>query len=211
MYAFYLYEDFTLRLPWWQRVVIGYDTKNFINYRNVDLGSRSEYSMIHNVVGNTGRMGEWLFDFSAPVADSAELRCLAWSRRQTAGNIVQSALPRCPCTLRQAFRDRRYWFGFYWGLSSRPNCATVLFSRSSSTIECCYDWSTGGLIVGPNNGGAYQRYNPLFFFFEHRIQDYLPYQDCCVNSNRCNLYFQHRLYDDCSAYIPPRFRKFHCH
>ena len=179
-----------------------------MNYHTVELGSRQRYAQIHNLLGNTGRVGEWLFDFSARLDDYAELRCLAWSRRQRENSIVPSQLPRCPCTIRQAFFDFRYWFGYFWGLSSQPNCATVLFTGTSSTTECCYDWLTGALIVGPNNGGTYKLHNPLFQYYQYRLQDFLPYQDCCVESNRCDLYFRHRPYDDCSLYAPPRFCKF---
>lgn len=207
-FAFYLYEDSTLDLPIWQRIVIGYDSRDFTNHRTIQLESPQDYLQVHNVEGNTGRLGEWFFDFTSTVEDgSSEGRCLSWVRRQVEGSINPATLPRCPCTRRQALRDWRFWFAYFWGLSSRPNCATVLFSRSQSTTECCYD-STGALLVGPSQGGTYQLYNPLFFFQNNYLEDVSPYQDCCVRSKRCHQYYQHRPFDDCSAYVPPRLRKF---
>ena len=206
-FAFYLYEDSTLNLPNWQRFVIGYDSKDFTNYRTIQLDSPQDYMQVNNVIGNTEKLGEWFFDFTSAAEDvSAEARCLLWAKQQIKGNINPASLPRCPCTRKQAFRDWNFWFAYYWGLSSRSNCAMALFSRMQSTTECCYD-STGALLVGPSQGGTYQLYNPLFFFQSNYLEDLSPYQDCCVHSKRCHLYYRHRPSDDCSAYIPPRFRK----
>ena len=200
-YAFYLYGDSTLNIPDWQRVVIGYDSRDRSNHRTISLGSRQDYSQINNVQGNTGKTGEWLFDFTSS-DPSAESRCLSWSRKQETGSIVTSELPHCPCTREQALNDFRFWFAYYWGLS-RENCAIVLFSRSNSTVECCYDSTSGALLVGPSDGGTYLLYNPLFFYERNLAEDLSPIQDCCVNSMRCKLFYQIRQYDDCSSYEPP--------
>ena len=193
--------------------MIGYDTRDFLTYHNVELDSQQDFLSIHTIVGNGGRTGEWLFNFTVQEEDTtSEMRCLMWARRQQNINMsVFISLPvnSCPCTLRQARFDWRYWFVFNWGLSSRPNCAMVLFSRSQSTIECCYD-DFGALIVGANEGGSYQLYNPLFNHLDNYREDFQPYRHCCVMSRRCNLYYQYRPSDDCSEYIPPRRRKLMC-
>jgi len=154
-----------------------------------------------NIQGNTGRNGEWLFDFTS-TDPNAESRCLGWAMEQNAGEEAMPGALRCPCTENQARTDFRFWFAYYWGLS-RQNCAIVLFSRSNSTIECCYD-SAGALLVGPDTGGGtYLKHNPLFFYQRSLAEDLNPYQDCCVNSKRCQRFYQIRHYDDCSAYQPP--------
>lgn len=209
-HAFYIYLNSTLALPSWQRVVVGFDARDLTNYHNVELQSE-ETSRLHTLTGNTGRIGEWYYNFSTPVEDfSAEQRCAMWAQRQetvaanaTSGSSLALA---CPCTRQQAQRDWSFWFGYYWGLSSYPGCATVLFSRSQSTIECCYD-DAGALIVGPRLGGSFKLYNPLFFYQQNFFEDVRPYRDCCVDSNRCRTYYKYRPSDDCSAYSPPSFRE----
>ena len=206
-HAFFIYISSTLDLRSWQRVVVGYDARDFTHYQSVDLQSRDEFLRLHEMTGNTGRVGEWYFDLNSPVEEiSAEQRCLVWAKRQqqnTSAILSSLRVNACPCTQQQAWRDWSFWFGYFWGLSSRPNCATVLFSRSQSTIECCYD-DNGALIVGPSQGGSLKLYNPLFFYQENFLEDLRPYQDCCIDSNRCRLYYAFRPSDDCSAYTPPR-------
>lgn len=205
-HAFFIYIVSFLDLPSWQQVVVGFDNRDFSNYHNLQLPSQ-DLLRLHTITGNTGRVGEWYFNLTSPSDEiGSEQRCLMWARRQQqydVGAIFSSLRVRaCPCTSRQARRDWSFWFGYYWGLSSRPNCAMVLFSRSQSTIECCYD-DNGALIVGPSEGGSLRLYNPLFFYQENFLEDLQPYRDCCVNSDRCELYYTYRPSDDCSAYIPP--------
>lgn len=216
-YAFYLYQPggFSARLPSWRRVVVGYDAKDNRNFHNVELLS-AQYSMIDAAVGNTGEMGQWYFNFTTSIleADSEQL-CMEWARRQNT-NVLErqfSGLPSCPCTSGQARRDWRFWFAHFWGLSSRSNCATFLWSRRQATLECCYE-NDGSLLIGPSSGGSSLLYNPLFFFRNYFQEDRLAYQYCCVDSQRCDLYYAHRPSDDCSTYTPPRRCKFYlsvCH
>ena len=208
-HALYLYQDSTL--PSWQHTVIGYDTRDFVNYNNVEFNSQAEFLQVHNMVGNTGRPGEWFFDLTSQEdRGNPEQRCTLWARRQQ--GLTQNINPHslrinaCPCTRRQAQRDWNFWFAYFWGLSSAPNCATVLFSQSQGTIECCYD-NSGALIVGPRHGGSFKMYNPLFFYQQNFLEDLTPYQDCCVMSNRCRTYYMYRPPDNCSRYVPPVTRK----
>lgn len=210
-HAFFLYQDSTLNRPSWQRIVAGFDARDFQNFNNFNF-STQQLSQLHVTEGNTGRMGEWYFNLTSPdPLLTSEQRCMIWAKRQEESSVqlgsssLQSGF--CPCTRRQAQRDWRFWFAYYWGLS-RQNCATVLFSRSQHTLECCYD-EFGALIVGPSSGGgSYKLYNPLNFIMESYTEDVRPYEDCCVNSNRCRLYHQYRPSDDCSGYQPPNPRKF---
>ncbi len=211
-YAFYLYEEdgfnWDTERRQRQRIAIGYDARDYVNYLNVELPSMNDFLMIDDVTGNTGLPGEWYFDFSSPdTGTNFEQLCLEWSKQQTsnaADYFSNLSLPSCPCTWWQARRDWRFWFAYYWGYSSQPNCATLLFSRTQSTIECCYSWSDGSLLVGPNEGGTYKLYNSLFHPEEYYTEDLLPYEYCCRLSGRCSTYYQHRPSDDCSNYIPLR-------
>ena len=206
-HAFYLYDNSTVNdtfSPCQQRIyraVMGYDARDFQNYFNLDL-TPGELTMLHDRPGNTGREGDWHFDFTLPPEQAtAEQRCMIWAKRQRGIDIASLEVQSCPCTRQQIRYDRRFWFGYYSGLSSRPNCATLLFSGSQHTLECCYDES-GALTVGPNEGGGFRLYNPLFFYENYNQEDQLPYDDCCVSSQRCTLYYAHRPSVDCSDYEP---------
>ena len=210
-YAFFLYGELEGDFNWnlnqrqRRRIVIGYDTKNYVNYHNVQLPSTIDYLTINTAVGNSGLEGQWYFHFTPPDVDmNFEQLCLEWGRRQPADvETYFEGLPSCPCTRLQAWRDWRFFFAFFWGFSSRANCATMLFSRRQSTIECCYD-NDGSLLVGPKSGGSYKLYNSLFFPRQYTLEDRLPYDYCCVFSNRCSTYYEYRPSDDCSNYIPSR-------
>ena len=207
-YGFYLYGDTNWdidRRARWQRIVIGHDARDFMNYENVLLQSNTDFFTIDDVVGNSRLPGVWYFNYTSPESDmNSEQLCLQWSKRQSLVTTSFDTVPSaCPCTRRQARRDWRFWFAHFWGLSSRPNCATLLFSRQQSTVECCYD-DDGSLIVGANDGGSYLLYNPLFYFLDHVQEDSFPYRYCCVESKRCQVYYEHRPSDDCNGYVPLR-------
>ena len=189
-------------------MVIGHDAKDYTNYNNVEL-VRSEYFRIHEVQGNTGRRGEWYFNYTTPgEIDSAKL-CLKWSQRQGNVSAMFAGMGQsCPCTHEQALRDWRFWFGYYWGYSARPDCATLLFSWPRQTsIECCYD-TDGSLIVGANRAGSHLLYNPLFDYVKNSQEDRIPYCYCCEESDLCQLYYKHRPSDDCSNYVNLRPSKY---
>ena len=202
-HAFYIYSTSSVRGEATPPVVVGYDAKDFQNYFNF-IRSPQELFMLHNVIGNTGRNGEWYYNFTLPPGEiTADLKCLLWVRAQIEQPLDISSLrvQYCPCTKQQALLDWSFWFGNTWGLSSSPNCATALFSGSQHTLECCYDRS-GNLLVGPIEGGSYKKYNPLFYYENYLQDDLMPYIDCCVSSSRCDLYYKYRPSDDCSKYIP---------
>ena len=203
--AYFIYEVSNLNLQSWQRVVVGYDARDFTNYHYLQLPFPRRLDLTE---GNTGRVGVWHFRLSL-YEFTAEQRCLQWANRQQRENYYFSRLriQFCPCTINQAQRDWKYWFGYYSGLSSHPNCATILLSGNQRTIECCYN-KFGALITGPySRGGSFKRYNPLFFHRNNLQQDVQPYLDCCVHSNRCQIYYANRRPTNCSGYQPPNFSK----
>lgn len=206
-YGFYIYGEtnwnIQRRAPW-QRIVVGHDGRDYINYKNIEFESNANYLNIDNTMGNSGQLGVWYFDYNSQESQvNSESLCVEWSIRQATINAEFESVPSaCPCTRQQARRDWRFWFANFWGLSSRPNCATLLFSGQQSTIECCYD-DDGSLIVGASDGGSYLLYNPLFHYLNYTLEDASPYRYCCVDSERCQLYYKHRPSDDCSAYDAP--------
>ena len=206
-YAFFLYEEggfnWNIANRQRQRIVIGYDARDYVNYDNIHLNDQlsdiTSILQIDTVEGNTNLTGQWYLNLTSQESD--EQNCLEWAKRQPT-NVLDNfeGLPACPCTRRQAWIDWRFFFAFYWGYSSQPNCATLLFSRRQSTLECCYN-TDGSLIVGSNSGGSYKLYNSLFFPQEYSREDQLPHDYCCVFSNRCSIFYEHRPSDDCSNYV----------
>ena len=207
-YAIFLYEEDGIN---WnresRRIVIGYDAKNYIDYLNVDASD--DFTTIDTLTGNTGSVGEWYFQLTDPDSDiNFEKECFKWVARQDEDVFEEyfEGLPSCPCTWFQARRDWRFWFAWRWGLSSGPNCGTLIWSRRQSTIECCYD-DSGALLVGGKSGGSYKLYHPLFSNREYITEDKQPYEHCCQFSKLCSLFYTYRPSDNCSGYDASQISK----
>lgn len=207
-YAIFLYEEGGIN---WdrehRRIVIGYDAKDYVNYLNVD--NSEEFIIIDSITGNTGNAGEWYFKLTGSGNEvNFEQECFKWVTRQEEDTFEKyfEGLPSCPCTRWQAWRDWRFWFGWRWGLSSGPNCATLIWSGRRSTIECCYD-DSGALQVAGISGGSYKLYHPLFSNTQYIINDKQPREHCCQFSKLCHFFYSHRPSDNCSRYEPSRISK----
>ena len=208
-YTIFLYQKGGIN---WNRdsrsIVIGYDSKDYVNYYNVKNSNR--FTEIDTVVGNTDRTGEWYFQLTDPDSDlNPEQECYKWAAGQEKDIFEKyfEGLPSCPCTASQARRDWRFWFAWHWGLSSAVNCATLLWSGRRSTIECCYDESSGALLVGGRYGGSYKLHHPLFNRRKYVAEDKIPYDNCCKSSNLCSVFNKYRPSDDCSDYDPSQISK----
>ena len=210
-YAIFLYQEGGIN---WNRnsrsIVIGYDSRDYVHYHNVN--NSDKFTEIDTVIGNTGRAGEWYFELTDPDSDlNSEQECYKWAAGQETDIFEEyfEGLPSCPCTASQARRDWRFWFAWRWGLSSAANCATLVWSRRQSTIECCYDEDSGALLVGGRYGGSYKLYHPWFENRKYVTEDKTPYENCCKSSNLCSVYNKYRPSDDCSNYDPSRISKSH--
>ena len=205
-YAVFLYQEGGIN---WDRdsreIVIGYDSKDYVNYHNLD--DSDKFTEIDTVTGNTGSAGEWYFQLTDPDSQlDPEQECFKWVARQEEGTFEDyfEGLPSCPCTESQARRDWRFWFGWRWGLSSRENCATLVWSGRQSTVECCYDEDSGALLAGGNTAGSFKLHHPFFSNKKYITEDKQPYEHCCESSRLCSVYYTHRPSDDCSGYDPSR-------
>lgn len=207
-YAIFLYEEGGINWDREQRhIVIGYDSKNYVDYLNVD--DIENILRIDSLTGNTGTAGEWYFKLTDSDNEiNSEQECFKWVARQEEDTFKKyfEGLPSCPCTQWQAWRDWRFWFGWRWGLSSGPNCATLIWSRRQSTIECCYD-DSGALQVEGISGGSYKLHHPWFSNKQYITEDKQPYEHCCQFSKRCPIFYSHRPSDDCSGYEPSQISK----
>ena len=209
-YAVFLYEEGGMN---WnrasRRIIVGYDAKNYIDYLNVN-GSNEDFIEMDSFTGNTGSPGEWLFQLTDSDSDlKPEQECYKWASRQEDGVFEEyfQGLPSCPCTYSQARRDWRFWFAWRWGISSGPYCATLVWSRRQSTVECCYDRDTGALLVGGISGGSFKLHHPLFSNRNYVTEDKQPYEYCCRQSKLCSIFFTYRPSDDCTGYDPSQISK----
>ena len=204
-YGYYLYNDsnWDPNQAFSRPVTLGYDASDFDNYEQMSLPRTGDYFIIDEIPGNTGQNGEWYFNFTSSEAANPSRLCHKWSQDHTKFRPYLLGNLSCPCTYEQALLDWRFWFGYFWGVSSMQHCATFVFSQLQGTVECCYDFD-GSLIVDSRYGGSFFRYNPLFYYQQHLLDDRQPRQHCCIDSNLCQLYHLHRLPSQCSQYNPPK-------
>lgn len=202
-YALFLYNE-TLWNRDSQSIVVGYTAGNYQNYLNVELENTSSSLLrMAEEVGNSGRPGEWVFDLTPAenMVSGGEQSCLQWAEEQEERGMWYTDLPACPCTHQQAVQDRRY--SFVWG--TRETCAVFVQGGRMSTTECCYDESTGALLVGAPNGGGYRFFNPITSRQKFEEEDTItPKEYCCKQSNLCELYYKYRPPDNCGRYLPTR-------
>ena len=197
-YVLYLYGEFhfnkLLSSP-----TIGHSATDYVTYYNVELNSSDLYLHMDEQTGNTGAIGQWMFNISHQnVVDEDELSCIQWSRDQQPADWVDSLLS-CPCTRQQATQDWRYSFEH----SQRTDCAIFMPSATQSTVECCYD-SQDALISSSKKGsGGYVRYHPVFYPEAYLTNDKDPYVYCCEDSSNCETFRIYRPLADCKTYSAP--------
>ena len=213
-YAYFLYNNsnWDPNQAFSRPVTVGYDASDYDNYEQVSLPLPGDYFNMDTLQGNTRLTGEWYFNFTSVEATNPNRLCRKWSQDHIKFRPYFPISMSCPCTYEQALLDWRFWFGYFWGISSMPHCATLVFSppNTAYTIECCYDYD-GSLIVDSRYSGSYFRYNPLFHYRQHVLDDRQPHEHCCIESNLCQLYHLYRPPSQCSQYRPPRSCKYKCY
>ena len=215
-FAVTLYDDENWDFPSWyssytfNQPLIGYSGGDLINFETLPIN----FWELNETVGNTGVRGAWIFPmFDTSANYDAEERCLEWymnEREAGAVNLVNdSFINACPCTYRQARRNWRWRWGFNYG--TRDRCTFLWWPRRPGlrwgrepfgTIECCYN-DVDELIVGRPAGGTSKRFHFYYEAVSHIHSDLVPYQDCCVRSNRtelCERFYELRVSDDCSRF-----------
>ena len=208
-FAVTLYDEENWEFPYWYRLytfnqpVIGYSGGDLINFATLD----TIFWELNDTVGNTGVRGTWIFPmFDQGANYDAEERCMEWyeeERLTPPVNLVnESFLNACPCTYQQALSNWRWRQGF--NFNNRERCTFLWWPRRNSfrwgvdplgTIECCYD-AFDSLIVGRPDGGTSKKFHFYYEAVDHINRDLLPYQDCCVRSNRtdlCDSYYELRI------------------
>ena len=141
-----------------------------------------------------------MFDLSHTLNSDEEIerKCIEWANEQENPDKWTAGLPSCPCSRQQANRDWRY--SFHHG--SRTNCSLFIASSEQSTVQCCYNHD-GALFTDTSMGGSYLLYSSLFYSSEYEENDRIPYENCCVGSDNCELFRTYRPVDNCSRYTAP--------
>lgn len=175
---------------------MGYTAGDLTVYHNQEV---ADYRELDEEKGNMGRNGEWAFEVTGTFANSSEGLCILWANGQDDSEGAWCLNhPPCPCSQAQATSDWHFSFDH----TSRTDCAVLIASNQQSSIECCYD-DQGALVLNEAGAGSCQLYDKFKFPTKNGEEDSDPYQDCCVSSRNCSLYFKHRPSKACDGYLPP--------
>ncbi|XP_045890916.1 sushi domain-containing protein 2 isoform X3 [Micropterus dolomieu] len=157
----------------------------------------------------------------------AKSKCLQW-------DVLEKKLPNfldelidCPCTLAQARADTgRFHTDYSCDIERGSVCtyhpgsvhcvrAVQASPTHGSGQQCCYD-STGALVLtGDSIGGSTPdrahdwgsppyREPPRVPGYSHWLYDVISFYYCCLWSDHCHIYFNHRPSSGCRNYWPPR-------
>nr|XP_046241528.1 sushi domain-containing protein 2 isoform X2 [Scatophagus argus] len=157
----------------------------------------------------------------------AKRKCLQWDVLEKKLPSFLDELIDCPCTLAQARADTGRFHADYSCDIERgsvctyhPGCvhcvrAIQASPKHGSGQQCCYD-STGALVLtGDSLGGSTPdrahdwgsppyRKPPRVPGYSHWLYDVMSFYYCCLWSEDCHIYFNHRPSSGCRNYQPPR-------
>ena len=142
--------------------------------------------------------------------------CLEWYSSDTerfrtrdlpAPRILNRFPLSCPCSLFQAFFDRRYFLmstGNVWCYS--PRFPRFLGLQLAVDRDCCYSLQSqdfGALITEGINGGSLLVIDDLMESYDE--DNFLPKSYCCSDGvGLCDLYYERRPTDNCARFRPLR-------
>ena len=181
--------------------VIGYSAEGGKYFFNHPLSQTNDIVTIGRLAGRL----TYVVSLQPTVYQLAGERCLKWydkDKKLLGSEFINSLLSTqpCPCQWWQAWFDDM--FVFYWGTF----CAVSVFPTGSHGQECCYSIqssSFGALLTGPPDGGSVDRFHESINANLHNAQDVKPYEDCCLISGHCDMYYERRPSDTCERYEPP--------
>ena len=170
--------------------------------------------------GNTGIHGRYFWRIEANEGrKDSRLQCLEWSQQQNEGvRILSRFLNPCPCSLSQAFFDRRFrlsrveWPNIYY-FSNFVFSILPFYGRFEFVFlqkQCVYNIFNGifGVLnVGPPLGSRVLVHYLTGIRNRAFYNDQEAFDVCCIQSGLCDLFFERRPTDDCSQYRPPSIRK----
>ena len=165
---------------------------------------------IDELPGNTNITGKWFFRLEKSTGQlNAKQKCINWFKEQPDPRHYTSYLEPCPCSFRQARMDER--FSFNWREWPRLCAYSSFPSVDGWGQECCYstDWTSWGAQILDYPGcGSSHMYHKFTASEKHKLNDVFGYEQCCVQSSLCDLYYKRRPVDDCRKYQPLEWSEF---
>ena len=213
----------------WRYPTIGYNAAGTL-FENHPLTAREEANQI-DCISSASQYVNVAYKISADpdVIEQLRSQCLSWyfsdidsykndyneSESVSAFSSNQSA---CPCTSRQAWWDRRYW---YFTSKDDSFCFIERFPNAlGGAQECCYSrtsFFSGALVLQGKDSGGLLRYHPYWSWtvnYPNYIEyDRNPQELCCLSEvGLCKFYQERRPPRSCEGYIPqPRSMSLICY
>ncbi|XP_062511306.1 mucin-like protein [Corticium candelabrum] len=192
--------------------VVGYTSHDASVFYSHYLSGFDEVINLVSHRSDNGQVGQLLYQVSEDTNICAgNSVCLNWYfddiDREGVSPIWYFSLPPCPCSLVQAASD---WAYQWYRSTSTSVCYVSSFPSPfyDSQVQCCYSLPEFGFFDGflLNNlpqGGTANRYHASRFSLFHSNFDIQPYEDCCIKTDLCNLYYLRRPSQSCFGYFPP--------
>ncbi|XP_049434450.1 sushi domain-containing protein 2 [Epinephelus fuscoguttatus] len=198
---------------------------------NIRITASSELDGARDVqaLWSAGHILAWHLEqaFRDDSAAWAESKCLQWDVLETTLPNFLDELIDCPCTLAQARADTGRFHADYSCDIERGSVCTyhpgsvhcVRAIQASPTHgsgqQCCYD-SAGALVLTADSSGGSTpdrahdwgsppyREPPRVPGYSHWLYDVMSFYYCCLWSDHCHVYLNHRPSSGCRNYQPPR-------
>ena len=117
----------------------------------------------------------------------------------------------CPCTSRQAWWDRRFW---YFTSKDDSFCFIERFPNAlGGAQECCYSTSSqmfGALVLQGRSSGGLLRFHPYwphYNYLNYTEYDRTPQEIYCA-VDYCRYYHERRPPHNCEGYVPQVISKY---
>ena len=201
----------------WRYPTIGYNAAGVL-FANHRLTAREEANQI-DCSSNSSQYVNVVYKISADpdVVKQLQSQCLSWyfsdiGSYGSSEDILTFSKSQiaCPCTSRQAWWDRRFW---YFTSKDDSFCFIERFRNArGGAQECCYSRSNqmfGALVLQGISSGGLLRYHPWWSWTvnypNYILYDRNPQEICCSSSvGYCRFYQERRPPQNCEGYIPQR-------
>jgi fibulin 1/2 len=215
--GFVSYSIFTYHcqnLQWsgyWRHATIGYNAggEYYYNHPLTGLPQVNNIACLNQPADSYYNL---LNKLSTSIANERREECNWFYQRDKANNDIKDinkiaeTLTPCPCTIWQAWRDRRFafewtaWYEGYYCFQQR------IASPTKASQLCCYEWRWGALDSSKHSGNwgtSMILYHSTSYPDDFRQYDY-SFRSSCCSVGLCKFYYDRRPLNDCSSYVPPR-------
>ena len=197
----------------WRYPTIGYNAAGTL-FANHPLTGRVEANEI-DCYSNGSQYTNVVYKISADpdIIQQLQAQCLSWyfsdiesyGSSENISDFSKSQIA-CPCTSRQAWWDRRFW---YFTNKDSSFCFIQKFTNAmGGAQECCYSTSPqifGALVLQGRSSGGLLRFHPwwLWNYPNYNSYDRSPQEICCFSDvGYCEYYLERRPPHSCEGYFP---------